>query len=142
VRRRRRIVVAAGILLLAMQAFPIARTNPPVGTEITAPDDVRLLLRRACYDCHSHETVWPWYSRVAPVSWLIAHDVGEGRRELDFSTWDAYDPVKRRKKLRESAEEVAERAMPPWYYAIVHPAARLTADERARLEDWTLVCGR
>ena len=59
--------------------MPVTRQNPPVTGDVTAPADVGGILRRACYDCHSHETVWPWYSRVAPASWLVAHDVDEGR---------------------------------------------------------------
>jgi hypothetical protein len=135
------IVGAGAVLVLGAQAFPIARTNPPVAGDVGAPADVGPLLRRTCYDCHSHETVWPWYSRIAPVSWLLAHDVGEGRRELNFSTWESYAPAKRRKLLRESAEELAEGAMPPWSYALVHPEARLTADERVRLEAWARNAG-
>ena len=105
---------------------------------MAAPAGVDALLRRACYNCHSHETVWPWYSHVAPVSWLLAHDVSEGRRELDFSTWTAYPPARKIRKLRKSADEVAKGKMPPWYYALVHPEARLTAAERAMLDAWTV----
>ena len=77
----RRLRIAVGALagaLLAVQAFRIDRTNPPVEQDVAAPAGVEALLRRACYNCHSHETVWPWYSHVAPVSWLLAHDVSDG----------------------------------------------------------------
>lgn len=127
----------AGALVVA-QAFRIDRTNPPVASDVAAGPEVQPLLRRACYDCHSRETVWPWYSHVAPVSWLLAHDVGEGRAELDFSTWDAYPAAKKRKKLAESAEEIEEGEMPPWYYVLMHPEARLTATDRALLRAWTV----
>ena len=116
--------------------FDIARSNPPVTGDIGAPPEVAAVLRRACYDCHSHETVWPWYSRVAPISWLVAHDVREGREELNFSAWDRYDPAKRRKKLAKTVEEVDEEEMPPWYYALVHPDARLSAAERELVRAW------
>jgi hypothetical protein len=125
------------LLLVAAQAVRVERTNPPVARDVDAPADVREILRRACYDCHSHETVWPWYSRVAPVSWLVAHDVREGREELDFSTWDAYPPAKRTKKLRKSMEEVDEGEMPPWSYTLMHPDARLGAADRETLRTWT-----
>jgi hypothetical protein len=125
-----------GAVALLAQLVPVERTNPPVAAQIAAPTPVHALLRRACYDCHSRETVWPWYSRVAPVSWLTAHDVREGRAELDFSAWAAYPPGRQAKKLRESAEEIGAGEMPPWYYRLVHPEARLTAGERELLRGW------
>jgi hypothetical protein len=127
--------VLVGLLLIA-QVFRIDRTNPPVTSDVPAPADVKAVLRRACYDCHSHETVWPWYSRVAPISWLVGHDVQEGREELDFSTWASYAPAKRAKLLRETAKETSEGEMPPWYYVLVHPDARLGTDDVALLRAW------
>ncbi len=134
-------LLALAALLLVAQLVPVDTTNPPVRADVDAPPEVHALLQRACYDCHSNVTVWPWYSRVAPVSWLVAHDVSEGREKLDFSTWDAYSAVRRRKKLRETAAEVAEGEMPPWYYALVHPEARLSAAERDLLRDWATGAG-
>jgi len=99
---------------------------------------VRAVLRRACYDCHSHETVWPWYSKVAPVSWLVAHDVHEGRQKLNFSTWNRYTPKQQVKKSKESWEEVAAGEMPLWYYLPVHRDAALSAEDRALLRTWAL----
>lgn len=127
---------ALAVGLVGAQAVPIDRTNPPVASDIAAPPAVAPLLRRACYDCHSHETIWPWYSGVAPISWLLGRDVHAGRAELNLSTWDAYDARKRGKKLKETAEEVTEGEMPPWYYTLMHPEARLNAEERARLRAW------
>src|SRR5450759_484008 len=79
------VVVALG----AIQLIPVDRTNPPVQKEMPAPPDVQAILRRSCYDCHSNETVWLWYSKVAPISWLVSRDVRQGRRELNFSDWTA-----------------------------------------------------
>ena len=124
------------MLGLAAQFVRPARRNPPVTGDLPAPADVHQLLRRACYDCHSRETVWPWYASIAPVSWLVAHDVDEGREKLDFSIWDTLGPGKRTKKLRESAKEVEEGEMPPWQYRLVHPEARLSEAERAQLLAW------
>ena len=107
-RRLRAALGALAGLLVVVQGFRIDRTNPPVEQDVAAPAGVEALLRRACYNCHSHETVWPWYSHVAPVSWLLAHDVSEGRRELNFSTWAAYPAAKKVRKLRKSADEVAK----------------------------------
>jgi hypothetical protein len=126
---------AAG--LIAIQLLPVDRSNPPVESEVPAPPEVRAVLRRACYDCHSNETVWPWYARIAPVSWWIAHDVREGRAELNFSTWNRLDTKERVKAMHESWEEVSEREMPPWFYLPPHPDARLTASDRASLRAWS-----
>src|SRR5437764_11402850 len=120
----RRLRIAVGALagaLLAVQAFRIDRTNPPVEQDVAAPAGVEALLRRACYNCHSHETVWPWYSHVAPVSWLLAHDVSEGRRELNFSTWPAYRGAKKARRPGKPATEVAKGKMRPGHTALVHP---------------------
>ena len=136
--RRSRIGFAAlAVALVAAQAFRIDRTNPPVTGDVAAAPAVAALLRRACYDCHSHETVWPWYSMAAPVSWLLARDVREGRRALNFSTWAACDAKKKSKKLKETAEVITEGEMPPWYYALVHPKARLSPAEGEMLRAWT-----
>ncbi|HET7453350.1 MAG TPA: heme-binding domain-containing protein [Thermoanaerobaculia bacterium] len=131
-----RLLVAIAVVALLIQAIPVERKNAAVTSNVDAPPAVVSILRRACYDCHSNETVWPRYSRVAPVSWLVAHDVHEGRRELDFSTWDRYDAVTRRRKLDRAAEEVSDGDMPPVYYVWMHPAARLSDADRAALKDW------
>lgn len=102
---------------------------------------MREVLRRACYDCHSNETRWPWYSRVAPISWLVAHDVGEGRRELNFSTWNRMDAAKQAKALRETWKEVYEGEMPPRIYLPTHPEARLSDVDRALLRAWATPAG-
>jgi len=136
VRRGRRVALALAAALVVAQFVPVERTNPPVDAEIVAEPAVRTLLRRACYDCHSHETVWPWYAWVAPVSWLVAHDVNHARDELDFSRFESYDGKRQRKKLGEMGEEVEEGHMPLWYYVLLHPRARLGDEERRRLIDW------
>lgn len=134
--KTRSIVIGAAAALLAIQLVPIARTNPPVESDVEAPPEVKALLRRACYDCHSHETAWPAYSRIAPVSWLVASDVSEGRGELNFSRWGALDAAARAKLAKKIPEEVGEGEMPPLSYRLVHPHARLTDAERVQLESW------
>src|SRR5450759_4293447 len=92
---------ALGLILVGIQVVPVDRRNPAVESEVPASPEVRTILHRACYDCHSNETVWPWYSRIAPLSWLIAHDVHEGRDNLNLSTWNrlgAEQQVKARQK--------------------------------------------
>jgi hypothetical protein len=128
---------AAGVLGLA-QLVPVERSNPPVEAEVPAPAPVREILARACYDCHSHETRWPWYARVAPVSWLVAHDVNHAREHMDLSAWNRYDAKERREKLDELWEEVEEGAMPLWYYLPLHPQARLSDADKETLRGWAL----
>jgi len=122
--------------LVVAQVFRIDRTNPPVQQDVAAPPEVDLILHRACYDCHSNETVWPGYSHIAPVSWLLARDVREGRRELNFSSWNTYDAKKKAKKLKETADEVAEGEMPPWYYVVAHRDAMLSPADTERVRAW------
>jgi len=132
------LIVVFGLI----QLVPAERRNPPVESDIPTSPDVKSVLRRACYDCHSNETVWPWYSRIAPVSWLIARDVHEGRKELNFSAWNRYSTKEHMKKLKESWEEVAEGEMPPWFYTAPHRDARLSAQDRALLWQWALSAPR
>ena len=122
--------------LLLMQVVRFEHTNPPVDGEVDAPPEVKLLLKRACYDCHSHETAWPWYTSVAPVSWLVHRDVTDGRRHLNFSSWATVAPERKAKKLKELVEEVQGGDMPPWFYLPMHPAAKLTPAEQQVLVGW------
>lgn len=126
------LVAGAGL----MQLVSFERTNPPVTGEVPAPAEVKPLLQRACYDCHSNQTVWPWYSRVAPASWLLHRDVVVGRKELNFSEWGQYTPERKAKKQKEMLHELEEGAMPPWFYLPLHAEAKLSADEKATLLAW------
>lgn len=141
---RRILLLAGGVLILAfiaIQAVPVSRTNPPEPAPLAAPDEVEGLLDRACADCHSHRTRWPWYSRIAPVSWLVAHDVEEAREHLNFSTWGDLAP-RRQDRLREEMwEEVSEGEMPLAAYRLAHPEARLTEADLARLNAWARGAG-
>ena len=130
----------AGLLLVA-QLVPVRRDNPPAQGEVSTPPEIRAILERSCYDCHSRETRWPWYAYVAPVSWLLVRDVHEGREHLDFTAWDTYSDKKRRKRVGEVWEEVEEGEMPLWFYLPLHPEARLSQDDLARLRDWTRAAG-
>ena len=133
---RRLLWIAVGVVLV-MQLVPVSRTSGAGSVDaVGAPPEVTTLLRRACGDCHSQETVWPWYSHVAPVSWLVAHDVNHGREHLDFSTLASLGPRKKAKLLGEIAEEVEEQAMPPRLYRVAHPEARLSEAERRVIIEW------
>lgn len=130
-------VALLGLLVLA-QFVPVDRSNPPVVEEIDAPVEVRAVLERACYDCHSNETVWPAYSYVAPVSWLVARDVHEGREHLNYSEWNRYSAEERLELAEETWEEIVEGEMPMGPYVVLHPEAKLSAEDRSLLRSWTL----
>lgn len=136
----RRVLKWSAVLLatafVLIQFVPVDRTNPPVESEVPASAEVREVLRRACYDCHSNETIWPWYSRVAPISWLVARDVHEGREHLNFSTWNRLSTQDQVEAMHESWEEVDEGAMPLWFYLPPHPEARLSERDRELLRRW------
>jgi mono/diheme cytochrome c family protein len=124
-------VVAA---LFLIQAVPYGRNlkNPPIISE-PAWDNVqtRALAKRACFDCHSHETVRPWYSRIAPMSWLAQYDVENGRRELNFSDWK--NGARSAEHAGKMLEEISEDEMPPIAYRLAHPEARLQDAEKRML---------
>ena len=123
--------IALVVVLALAQVVPYGRshTNPPVtGEPAWDSPQTRELVARACYDCHSNETVWPWYSNLAPVSWLVQRDVMEARHKLNFSEWD--QPQREAKKL---PKIVSRGEMPPWLYTIPHTNARLTDTEREQL---------
>ena len=125
-------VIVGTVALLLAQLVPYGRahTNPAVVKEPAWDSaSTRSLARRACFDCHSNQTTWPWYSNVAPISWLVYSDVMSGREHLNFSEWQRPQDV----DLAEVAESVRGGSMPPPQYKITHASARLSAAERERL---------
>ena len=137
-----RIAMIVGAALLGIQLVPVPRTNPPVESTVEAPSEVLSLLRRACFDCHSHETRWAApQSFVAPVSWLVAWDVTEGREEMNFSRWSGMTPKDLAKIAKKLPEEVADGSMPPAIYRLAHPEARLTDAEKATITAWARTLG-
>jgi mono/diheme cytochrome c family protein len=129
-------VLAILLLAGAVQLIPVDRTNPAVTSEIEAPAEVMAVFERSCYDCHSNQTRWPWYSGVAPVSWVLARDVDEGREHLNFSRWGEYPDEERNHLARDIAEEVEAGEMPIKAYLFLHRDARVTAEETERLRQW------
>jgi mono/diheme cytochrome c family protein len=119
--------------MIVIQFVPYGRdhTNPPAIVEPNWDSaQTRALAERACFDCHSNETEWPVYARVAPASWLVHYDVTKGRAELNFSEWH-----RTQKEAREAPEVLREHEMPPLAYRLVHSRARLTPSERERLAE-------
>jgi hypothetical protein len=130
------------LLLLLIQLFPLARTNPPVDpartihASMTIDPHVSSTLARACNDCHSNLTVWPWYSRVAPASWLVVSDVKRGRKALNFSDWKSISEKEQAEILPKICKEVAEREMPPEEYALMHWGKAPAHDEVEAICSW------
>jgi hypothetical protein len=133
------IVVGAA---LAMQLIRPERSNPGFDERKSfdaaagADGEVLSLIRSACYDCHSHETRWPWYSHVAPVMWLVAIDVKRGRSELNFSEWGTLSADRRDILLYDIREEISSGDMPPGTYVLLHAEAKLTEADKETVLDW------
>ncbi len=134
-RRVRYFFLAIGVILILfflIQLIPYGKdhADPPVVTEPKWDSpQTREIVQRACFDCHSNQTIWPWYSDVAPVSWLVYHDVAEGRQRMNFSDWQNY-------YLRDTEEissVINEGEMPPLQYLLMHASARLSGAEKTQL---------
>jgi len=136
----KRVVLGLVVAGVAIQFYRPTRTNPPVNPsrrlEAAAqiPATTAAILQRSCYDCHSNETRWPWYSAVVPMAWGVANHVTEGRAHMNFSEWGAYPPRKRVAMLEKMCDEVREGRMPLPSYLLLHAEARLAE------ADWKAVC--
>lgn len=118
-------------ILIQFVPFGHDHTNPPESREPAwNSPETRELIRRACFDCHSNQTVWPWYSNIAPSSWLVQRDVNGGRRHLNFSEWD-----RPQRHVKDIAEQVNSGGMPPWFYLPMHSTAKLSEAEKKALID-------
>ena len=139
---KKKILYGLIIILIIIQFFRIDKTNPVVNSaddfiELTnPPKEIATILVSSCYDCHSNESTYPWYSNVAPVSWWVKHHINEAREELSFSKWSTYNTKKKDHKLEEMIEEVEEGEMPLKPYPLTHPEARLDANQKKELLNW------
>lgn len=131
-------IIGMGIIIvfIAIQFINVEKTNPSITAEIPFPPELKTVMQKSCFDCHSNETSWPWYSNVAPVSWLVSRDVIEGRKELNFSEWNKYTDKKRTKKIKEIWKEVDEGHMPMPIYTFIHRDAILTYDDKELIRTW------
>ena len=133
--------IIPGILLL-MQLIRIDKSNPPIDPSVDfepvvkPPEDVMEILKSACYNCHSNETRYPWYSNVAPVSWWLKHHVNEAREHFDFSTLGQFKGAQLAEILADASEVVESGEMPLKSYTWMHPEARLSTEQRNRLVQW------
>lgn len=143
----KRLHVRVMFALVVAWLVVIAVTPPPINPAVDAarrleagtplPASVSTMLRNACFDCHSDETVWPWYTRIVPASWLMARHVEEGRGQMNFSRWSDYDVFDRADKLDDACEEVRAGTMPLASYRFLHADARLTDGQIDAFCAWT-----
>ena len=125
------------VSFILIQFYRPERTNPVVeGKSINAPANVAAILERSCYDCHSNNTVWPWYTNIAPVSIFTITHVNDGRKELNFSEWETYNEKRKLKKFKEIVEQVNEGEMPLESYLYLHGNAKLSDEDIATLCEW------
>jgi hypothetical protein len=129
------LIVIVG-LFIVLQLVPLNQINPPIIQDASAPSDIKLILKTSCYDCHSNETEWPWYSRIAPGSFLITRDVVEGRKHLNFSEFSDLDAFDSTDIADEILEVLEEGEMPILPYLLLHPGASLSDSQIKTLTGW------
>lgn len=139
----KRILFGFGVLAVGVQFIRPTpnRSSAPAGpSDITAsyptPPEVKAILARACNDCHSDATRYPWYAHVQPAGWWLANHIADGKRHLNFSQFGSYSPDRAAHKIEELIEETEERKMPLRSYTFLHPDARLSDAEIAAVTDW------
>lgn len=130
------VLLAVVVILLIIQFVPVNRENPEAKAPLQFSPEVATIMKESCADCHSNNTVWPWYSYVAPASWIITHHVEDGRRHLNFSNWGEYSDRKKIRKLDEITEEIEKGNMPLKPYIPLHSGADLTDQEIEILNAW------
>ncbi len=134
----KKIILWTIIVLIAIQFIRPKRTNPPVNQSIAlhAPQDIQTILKKSCYDCHSNETKWPWYSNIAPISWSVISHVNNGRKALNFSNWTKIPNEIKTKRLKRAIKTTKNGMMPLSTYLWIHKNAILTKEEKKQIETW------
>lgn len=138
----KKIAIGFIVLLVIIQFFRIDKTNPTIIQEndfisiTNPPENIKNLLKTSCYDCHSNESTYPWYTNVAPISWWVKQHINEAREELNFSEWGTFTEKRKKHKLEEVYEEVEEGEMPLKSYLIAHSEAKLTTEQKNELVAW------
>lgn len=138
----KKILIILFVLFIIIQFFRIDQTNPPINkgmdflTAKRTPEALATNIRNACYDCHSNETKYPWYTNIQPVAWFMKSHIDEGRKHLNFSTFATYEPKRQAHKLEECVEMIEKGEMPLESYILGHPEAKLTAVEKKEMMDY------
>lgn len=135
------IVIAAIIILIQLyrpERFTTAEvTDNHITKKLNVPPDVEKILKRSCFDCHSNHTIWPWYSNIAPMSWLVADDVRKGRNKMNFSEWGKMSASKQQIRLDKICDEISEGEMPLKNYLLIHKDAELSQADKDLLCSWS-----
>ena len=138
----KKILIVLLMVFIIIQFFPIDKTNPITNEGMdflkikNTPEPIAKLIRNSCYDCHSNETKYPFYSNIQPVAWLLKNHIDEGRKELNFSTFATYEPKRQAHKLEEAAENVEQKKMPLESYTLGHSDAKLSDEQRKQLVNY------
>ncbi len=138
----KKIMLVLLTIIVLIQAIRIDKANPPMNQEKDfinskhPPAGVANLIKTSCYDCHSNETIYPWYTNLAPVSWWIKDHINEARHHLNFSEWETYSSKKADHKLKECVEMVQEGEMPLYSYTLMHSNSSLSEDQKHALVVW------
>ncbi|MFC0344706.1 heme-binding domain-containing protein [Epilithonimonas hispanica] len=138
----KKILIVLLVAFIIIQFFPIDKTNPATNDGMdflkikNTPEPIANIIKNSCYDCHSNETEYPFYSNIQPVAWLLKNHIDEGRKELNFSTFATYEPKRQAHKLEEATEYVEQKKMPLESYILGHQDAKLTDEQRKQLADY------
>ncbi|MFZ1701979.1 MAG: heme-binding domain-containing protein [Pyrinomonadaceae bacterium] len=137
------VIILIGAVFIILQFFQIDKTNPVIveaetlEAAVTVPADIQQILGRSCNDCHTHKSLYPWYSYIQPSGWFLRDHIDDGRKHLNLSRFATYEPKKRMEKLEEICEEINEAKMPLPSYLWIHRDAVLSESDRKALCDWT-----
>lgn len=138
----KKIIIWVAAVFLGIQLIPVNRENKPIEKRnnfvdiYKTPQNVRVILKNACYDCHSNETIYPGYSYVAPISWTIKDHINDGREHLNFSEWGTYNKDLKQNAVEKTISTVKNLEMPLPSYINYHPKANLTTNQRKELADY------
>jgi hypothetical protein len=142
------ILIFCAIGLIVIQFFGINKNQNSgdqpnhISKQFAVPADVEVILKTSCYDCHSNNTVYPWYANIQPLAWWLQGHVNEGKEELNFDEFAIYNPRKQFKKMEETEEMITEGEMPLSTYTIIHSNAVLSASQKETLINWTKSIGQ
>jgi hypothetical protein len=142
--RVKKVILSLALFLIFIQMIQPKRTNPSVSpskslsAHVAVPEAVRSALMRACGDCHSNRTVWPWYGQVAPFSWVVTDDVNQGRRHMNFDNWEALEsPKQANDRLIDICSEIKQKGMPPFSYRLLHKDKELKTEQIKSICEWS-----
>lgn len=139
---KKKIILIVIIIFIAIQFIRPEKnqSNEVYATDITSvyqtPENVSVILKKACRDCHSNNTIYPWYAQVQPVGWWLANHIEEGKGELNLSVFGTYPAARQYKKMEESIDQVKKGEMPIWSYSLIHTSAKLSDAEKLTLNNW------